>query len=144
MAPQNDTTLSGTHLHLGGMKQRGVNFSLKEISSVWPLFLKLGGSYLVSLNISAAIRDRTRDLWISSPVCYHWVISLTCRYRKALSQLIQNYTDKVEIKLIFVMCLDIWPLEDSSQNCVQKHWKSTHPLWRKQQAAWYAKIYTMY
>ena len=33
MAPRNYTVLSGTHLHLGEVKQCMVNFLLKEISS---------------------------------------------------------------------------------------------------------------
>ena len=33
VAPRNYTALSGTHLHLGGVKQCRVNFLLKEISS---------------------------------------------------------------------------------------------------------------
>ena len=42
MAPRNYTAHSGTHLHLGGVKQCRVNFLLKEISSALSEVSNLG------------------------------------------------------------------------------------------------------
>jgi hypothetical protein len=53
LAQQNYTTLAGTHLHLGEVKQSQVNFLLKEISSA-PGWV------------------RTRDLSIPKRASYHW------------------------------------------------------------------------